>query len=476
MPPTLASVVFVVFILWMLKRSFSGVEGESLSLWIPTVWLGIMLSKPVAYWVSADTATQIDLDTYLDGSPVDRNIQILLMTAAIVVLVRRHVKWGEVLVEHWALWVFYAYALMSVSWSDYAFVSLKRVIRELGSVLMIMVVLTDAHGIETVRRVFVRCAVVLVPLSVLFIKYYPAIGRYTHRWTYQTMYAGVTTNKNSLGVLAMLGGLFLVWHVVESRKGPTRWARFASVWPEVCVLGMCLWILNIANSATSLACFYLGVLLFAACRTFFNGASARATVRVVVLIGVMGWIALWASELRGFVAQNLGRAPTLTERTDIWAAVLRLPTNPLVGAGFSSVWLTPEGWALSQDLKIPHSHNGFLETFLNGGLVGVALLIAVLLLAARQAARQLSARMYSGAFFVACVITGIVYNFTEVTFNNGNAIGLLLWLIALSAPDGISVRQPRVPGRPAKRTHASRPRGPLPRDPHTAMLSPVLPG
>ncbi len=155
---------------------------------------------------------------------------------------------------------------------------------------------------------------------------------------------------------------------------------------------MCLWIFYVANSATSLASFLLGAVVFIAGRTFWAGAGVRSTVRGLIVVGLSAGVALWIPELREFVTRSMGRDPTLTTRTDIWTAVLGLPTDPLFGSGFASVWLTPEGWASNTKINIPHAHNGYLETYLNGGIVGVALLLAVLLMAAVQAGRHLAAK------------------------------------------------------------------------------------
>ena len=399
-----------------------------------------MLSRPVSYWFSAGTYTG-EIETYLDGSPVERAVLGSLIFAGLFVLLRRRANWSAIFGESAAVWIFYAFALLSVAWSPYPPVTLKRIIRELGTIVMILVVLTETNQLDAVKRVFVRCALVLVPLSMLFIKYYPAIGRNYHRWTHQVQYNGVTTNKNSLGVIAMLGGLFLLWHIAEQKKGVTRWQQFVSVWPEACVIGLCVWILYIANSATALACFLLGVVLFLTGRTVFNGASVKATVGVTALVGLGALMGLLMSDLRGFVAGNLGRDSTLTTRTEIWEAALSLPTNPIVGAGFASVWLTPEGWALRERIGgLAHAHNGYLEAYLNGGAIGVTLLVAVLFTATLQAGRHLAARTRAGAFYVACVVAGLVYNISEVTFSNGNAVGLLLWLIAMSGPHALLVR------------------------------------
>ena len=228
-----------------------------------------------AYWFSAGTYTG-EIETYLDGSPVERAVLGSLIFAGLFVLLRRRANWSAIFGESAAVWIFYAFALLSVAWSPYPPVTLKRIIRELGTIVMILVVLTETNQLDAVKRVFVRCALVLVPLSMLFIKYYPAIGRNYHRWTHQVQYNGVTTNKNSLGVLAMLGGLFLLWHIAEQKKGVTRWQQFVSVWPEACVFGLCVWILYIANSATALACFLLGVVLFLTGRTVLRRSQRQS--------------------------------------------------------------------------------------------------------------------------------------------------------------------------------------------------------
>ena len=60
----------------------------------------------------------------------------------------------------------------------------------------------------------------IVPLSVLYVKYYPETGRYFSRWTWTTMsLLDVTTNKNTLGILAMLGGLVMMWSLLDNHMG-----------------------------------------------------------------------------------------------------------------------------------------------------------------------------------------------------------------------------------------------------------------
>jgi O-antigen ligase len=295
---------------------------------------------------------------------------------------------------------------------------------------MILIILTEEDPVGAVRGVFVRCAYLLVLVSVLFIKWFPDLGRYLHPWTWATVYCGVTTNKNSLGDMAMVSGLVLLWSLVDFQGYPGKGRQWKDVWPDLFVLGMCLWLLHLAQSATSVSCFVVGAFIFFASRLQWAkdnlGKLGWCCIGLIVFFMALATL----PDFRGAIAGALGRDATLTGRTDIWAAALKIPTNPLLGHGFASTWLTPEGRAMAEELKIPHAHNGYLETYLHSGLFGVLLLLAVLYSAGRTARSNLLTGTISGNFFMAFFVSGVVYNFTEVAFNDGNIIEFGLWLTA----------------------------------------------
>ena len=62
--------------------------------------------------------------------------------------------------------------------------------------------------------------------------------------------------------------------------------------------------------------------------------------------------------------------------------------------------------------------------------IGVVLLLAVLFAAGRNSIRELSSGAVVGNLFAALFLCGVIYNYTEVTFNNGNIVGFSLWLMA----------------------------------------------
>jgi O-antigen ligase len=125
---------------------------------------------------------------------------------------------------------------------------------------------------------------------------------------------------------------------------------------------------------------------------------------------------------------------------------MALRTNFLFGTGYNSVWLTEEGRRLAEKFEMPHAHNGYLETYLNLGIIGTSLLIIVLLSACRNAANQVATGSMLGPFLVTLCLSGIIYNYSEVTFGRDNPVsfGLMLAAIRISHPSPLrdSVRSP----------------------------------
>ncbi len=428
MPPYLASIVYASFIIWLYRRLAKETHGVSFALWIPLVWVGINASRPVVDWLATGTtASQADIT---EGDPVDRTIYLILLALAMITLAGRRIEWSRVFGECRWLTVFYLYLLLSTLWSDYTFVSFKRWFKDVGDVVMVLVIVTEAEPIEAIRWVFLRCAYVLIPVSVLFIKYYPESGRYYNQWTWATAYCGITTNKNSLGQLAMWSGLVFLWHIVDGRQWLGWRATARRSWPEIVLFAMCLWLLSLANSSTSLACFILGLAVFFGSRLQVAKANLKNVGWCLVGVAVILVAMTVNPGFRGMIAGSFGRDANLTDRTDIWAWALHLHTDPLIGSGFASTLLTFHNDPLVAVDHLAHVHNGYLQTYIDSGLIGVFLLLIVLFAAGRNAIRQLSQHTGVGHLFLAIFISSLFYNYTEVAFDRSTTIGFLLWLMA----------------------------------------------
>jgi exopolysaccharide production protein ExoQ len=429
MPSSLASCLCIAIILWLLYRSCRTSRYSSSALWLPFLWFGIMASKNLACWIpgGADSA---GTSTALEGSPIDRNVSFAMILLGGVILLQRSIDWGMLFKQQRWIWVLAIYLLISVGWSDFPFVSFKRWFKDFGNIVMILLIITDREPSKAVQRVLSVCPYVLVPLSVLFVKYYADIGRYYDQWLGTVSYCGVTTNKNALGALAMLSGLFLLWRLAETRIRPVSRERNITMLVDVFVLIVCIWLLMIARSATSIACFGIGAAVFIASYFRWVKANLRRLSWYAGGLILLSLLLLVIPDLRKLVVGGLGRDITLTDRTVIWEAVWKSRTNPLVGTGFSSYWLRDDAFRLAQTWVLTEAHNGYLETYLNSGLIGLAFLFAVLVTAGKNAIRQIASGSSLGHLYLALFLSGLIYNYTEATFNVNHCVGFCLWLIA----------------------------------------------
>jgi O-antigen ligase len=135
----------------------------------------------------------------------------------------------------------------------------------------------------------------------------------------------------------------------------------------------------------------------------------------------------------------LGREINLTGRDAVWRAVLEEKVNPIIGTGAYSFWMGDRIEVGISGLRgANEAHNAYLEVYLNVGLVGLALYLAMLASCTRKAVQQLirGETIQGDRFRLAFVIVTIMYGVTEaVVRQNLIWLGLLLVVSRASLPD-----------------------------------------
>jgi exopolysaccharide production protein ExoQ len=457
-------VAFIAVVMWedVRRRRNDGVSAAS---WIVFTWVVLVSSRPLSMWLQSGTAAG-SAEAYLEGNPVDRAGFLVLIAAGLLVWARRWALVKKVASNSPWLFLFYAYCLCSVVWSDYPFVSFKRLFKDFGAVVMIFVLLTERKPIETIRAVFVRCAYLVIPLSLLFIRYYPDYGRalFGYQRTRQ-MYVGVATHKNTLGALVMVSIVFLVWDYLLARSRvearSTRRGRFL----HLVVLAMAVYLLTITDSATATACTVLAVSLLLLFRSL--PPSSLRFVEVYAIAGISIWLlADWVFNITELLVSSLGRDMGLTNRTEAWDVLLNQDVSPIIGAGFKSFWSGARMERIWIDFPgIIQAHNGYINLYLEGGIIGLLLLAAVLLSALFKIKRLAVAGDDFALVRLTFWIIALLYNYSEASFTQ---IGLLWTLTLLVVTDGIRLPAARPVYAPLPKTVANpslvpvRTRKPLP--------------
>jgi exopolysaccharide production protein ExoQ len=438
MPPNLALALWFVGMIALFRFDKTKHPRTSAALWLPVVALFIIGSRSPTQWLSGGVS--ISAQSFEEGSPVDRVISLCLILVAMAIVMSRSFKWNKFLSLNIAFVAMVAFGLVSVAWSDFPFVAFKRWFRDAGGYLILLVALSDTDPLEAVRAVLRRVSYLLVSLSILVNKYFEGISRTYDSWTGVGYFQGVATSKNMLGQICLVSGLFFFWDSAarwkDRKQGKTRQILLVNV----TFLLMTLYLLKTAQSTTSTVCLFLGGSVIAA--SYSKIMSRRqGLLKVFVPASFVLYLALnFGLNMSGTLAQSVGKDPTLTDRTKIWAFLLTMHTNPLIGTGYQSFWLGSRlqyFWDYSGLGHINEAHNGYLGLYLDQGLLGVGFLTVFLFSSYRLMCKNLTQSRHIAVLGMAGWTSIVFYNMSEASFGSG----MLFWTFLLGA---ISIPIPKM--------------------------------
>jgi exopolysaccharide production protein ExoQ len=415
MPQSLALMIWLFLLLGLLYFDPAKEPRTSPALWVPVIWMFFLGSRLPSQWLGAEFGQSAN--ALEEGNPIDRAVLSTLILLAILILLSRGFQWGGFLLRNSALVAFVMFALVSVCWSDFPFVALKRWFRDLGNYLMILVVFSDPVPLEAVRTLLRRLSYLLIPLSILLFKYFPALGMQYTQWSGARMFVGATTSKNMLGVACLLSGVYFFWDAATrwTERKERRNKRILTV--NLVFFVMTLWLLRLADSATSRVCLAMACIIIMTARSRWAERHS-GVLKMMIPAGFCLYLILaFGFNLNGELASQVGRDPTLTDRTLIWNAVLSTHTNPLLGAGYESFWLGPRlEWIWKAVGPINESHNGYIEVYLNLGLIGVFLIGGMLISSYRGICKSLKPTSSVASLHLALWTIVLFYNITEAAF------------------------------------------------------------
>ena len=430
LPPSVATFLTVAFILFLYRRDIRERPNVTGALWIPLIWFLIICSRQPSEWLNL-FGLHAGGVTLEEGSPFDACVYFGLIAAGAYVLSKGRVHLSEIIRDNQWFAIFFIYCFLAIFWSDFPFVAFKRWIKVLGHPIMALIILTEPDPREALVRLMKRCAYIIVPVSILFIKYFPQWGRGFDAWTGASFNTGITTNKNGLGCDCLILGYFLFWHVLQTWRTERGKPRRNELFLTGGFLLAIWWLFSMAHSSTSLVSLFIGLLIVVILGRRFVDKRLIGTYLIIAAIALM--IAEWGFDIYGSAIRLLGKDPTLTDRTLLWGELLKVKINPLFGAGFESFWLGDRfrDFADSRWWQPNQAHNGYLETYLNLGLVGLVLLAGLLIATFWKSRRELLTNFQYGRLRLGFLVAVIAYNWTEAAFKNISTIWFVFCIIAL---------------------------------------------
>lgn len=357
-------------------------------------------------------------------------------------------------------------AIASAAWSIDPFLTLRRAIP---------FALAGLYGLYLAGRYSVRYQLQLLRTSMLLlavgtialVMLAPSIGL-DHSPGHQTDWQGLFTQKNACGRIMVLGSaLILFAEPLSLHRIPVRRAASLALFLFILVMSGSrgAWLIELA-----LLALWIALHLTRCTGTRLRLVSAIAAPFIFTSLFVA------AAHFLPHIARLLGRDPSLTGRTAIWAQVLRfIAQRPLAGYGYDAFWRGMQGPSFQVDAAVhfvvEHAHNGFLEILLGLGTLG----LLVFLLSWSQAARRLWPLWRTGevgpiAFPIAILVLMVLYNLDENTLLIHNGLFWILYVEALARIEYAARDLRHIDASP---THVMlTPKGELYHPPHPTALSP----
>jgi O-antigen ligase len=411
-------------------------------IWVPFIWLFFAGTRTLSTWLSPNSSTDAS------GSPMDQMLMGFLIVLGLYVLNSRAERTKQILSRNkWVLVLFF-YMALTVIWSNFPGISLRRCIRSMGTLVMVLVALTEPSPLNAVRILLRRLYLVHIPLSIMAIKYFRNIG-VQYDWSgSEEQWVGISTDKNSLGQVAMCSGLYFTWQIVQN------WPK-KKLTLDLLFLVLTLWLLRGSkNSHSSTAIIgYIACVIILIGLQFIRKRAARAkriilsVLIVSALLAPFVYLAFAAFDTTPAAAvfTASGRDMSFTDRTLIWTDLLHISEkSPVVGVGIGALWVGPIGYDTypmpNWSMKTPgwrpeEGHNGYLDVYVELGAIGIMLLLIIIGIGIAGALEDIQSDFALGSLRLVLLLGILINNITETSFLKGtHDLWFLFLLLAINVP------------------------------------------
>lgn len=261
---------------------------------------------------------------------------------------------------------------ISYMWSIDPGITLRRSVAVLVTTLFGLVLAARYDWNGMVQRL-AACFAALAILSLIIPLVLPEYG--VMQEIHVGAWRGAWVEKNYMGGF-MAKGIIVMLCAFAMR--PDRFW----IWLPFCAL--CFFLVLMSTSKTALLVALIGIGGFIFLRLYRRYTFVRPILVLTVLV-VLATIVGMLVFAPDFTFGLIGKERTLTGRTDIWAGLIEsIKLKPWLGNGYGVYWKDPLGPSyyvrLQLEWGIPSAHNGWIETWLSIGALGVGTFAVLFLL------------------------------------------------------------------------------------------------
>jgi exopolysaccharide production protein ExoQ len=442
-PPTIAGLVglspriallgTLAFIFVLFRRDIRERPNVTRALWIPTLWMFFSASRQPTQWLNI-VGIPIIGGSLEEGNPLDATVFLTLTVAGLYVLCQRQVNLSEFVQNNQWLTIFFIYCFIAILWSDLPFMAFKRWIKIIGHPVMVLVIFSEPDPLKALLTLLKRVAYVVLPVSILWIKYYPHLGRTASEWGGEMNNGGIALGKNALGCICSVFAVVFAWHllrVLRTAKSNSRRNELRLMTVLLCMVAWCLWKSHSATSWMSLIAAALVMFALGLRTVNIRLIGAYAVAAAVVLV-----IAQFTFDIYGKTVDVSGHESSIESREVLWRQCLAHDNSPFFGAGFESFWVGKrlEKFREGRAFQPTQAHNGYLETYLNLGIVGLLILIGFILATFRKCRLELLRNFDWGRLRMGLLIAILAHNWAEAGFKGTAFPFFVFFIITIDYP------------------------------------------
>lgn len=254
---------------------------------------------------------------------------------------------------------------LSFLWSIDTQLTFRRAVALLMTTIFGILLATRYNWKELVQQ-YAYLFLSLAVISVLVVIISPARGIMSE--IHIGAWRGIWVEKNYLGGQMSRG---LIVMMCAFAMAPSRG------WIWIPAGALCFFLVIMSTSKTALIVALLSIGTFITLRLFRRFPFLRIPVLYAIIAGAVlfAGIMTFAPD---FFFDLIGKERTLTGRTDIWKLLIQsIKQKPLLGYGYGVYWADPLGpsYYVRSILEwgVPTAHNGWIETWLSVGVIGVIL-------------------------------------------------------------------------------------------------------
>ena len=362
-----------------------------------------------------------------EGDIFLRNLQILVYCVSLFILLFYIPKIFQIMVTSPWIWLISLWAVISFLWSDYPNLAFRRAVAVLLGSLYGLVLYFRFNFKEIIKILFYVFVIIII-LSFFFILFKPEWG--VMGPPHAGAWRGVFTHKNGFARI-LLFALMVFLYEWNGAKGLSRLLI-------ALLMGLTIFMIIKATSMTV----FLVIMILVVSSLVIKLARHLQHDWPILLIFITGAIifSLFFLYLESdFLLMLIGKDTTLTGRIPMWGLIIEIGLQrPILGFGYRTFWLGFNGpsapvWkAFSWHPQ--HAHNGYIDIFVQLGLVGLILKILLISLMVRIAFLNTwlnkNKNIQRISFFIFCFLIFTIFsNLTTTILVQSGIADALFWIL-----------------------------------------------